>query len=265
VKTSLVVTTYNRKDALALVLGSALAQSAPPDEILVADDGSREDTGELVRSVAAGARVPIRHVWHEDDGFRLAAIRNRAIARAEGDYIVMVDGDLVLHPRFLEDHRAAAREARWVQGGRVLLSEAVTRAALASGRTSFGPFEPGTRNRKNALRAPWLSRLVSYHGDDIYRVRGANLAFWRSDALKVNGFNEDFVGWGREDSEFAARMLHAGIRRLHLKFAAVAFHLWHAEASRALLPQNQAILDHTVASGAVRCAHGLDRHLARTS
>jgi glycosyltransferase involved in cell wall biosynthesis len=260
--TSLVVTTYNRKDALELVLRSAFAQVELPDEIIVADDGSREDTRELVSGLAAGAPVPVRHCWQEDRGFRLAEIRNRAIAMARGDYVIMVDGDVVLGPEFVRDHKRAARRGRWVQGGRVLLGEETTRDALGRGRIAFGPLERGSRNRKNAIRSALLSRLFSHRSDSPYRVRGANLAFWRDDVVAVNGFCEDFVGWGREDSEFAARMLHAGVARLHLKFGAVAYHLWHAEASRETLPRNQEILDRTLATRAARCENGLDRHLA---
>jgi len=263
VRVALVVTTYNRPDALALVLRSALAQVEPPDEVIVADDGSGDDTRAVVARFAAQAPIPVRHSWQEDDGFRLAASRNRACAVAGGDYIVMIDGDLVLEPHFVGDHRRAARRGRFVQGSRALLSEAVTRDALASGLTRFGPASAGLRNRKNAVRSRWLSRLCSYRGRDIFRVRGANLAFWRTDLVAVNGFNEDFVGWGREDSEFAARMQHAGLRRLHLKFAAVGFHLWHPEAVRRALPRNEQLLAETVEARSVRCAHGLDRHLPR--
>ncbi len=262
-RVSLIVTTYNRSDALRLTLESALHQRRPPDEIVVADDGSGEETRALVESFARRGGVPVHHCWHEDRGFRLAEIRNRAIARAAGAYLVMVDGDLVLHPWFVADHLRAARAGRMVQGGRVLLPERTTREALVSGRIAFGALEPGIRNRKNALRPPGLWRLASYHGEDVYRVRGANLACWRDDVIRVNGFDEQFVGWGREDSEFVARMQHAGVRRLNLKFAAVAFHLWHPEASRSLLPRNQELLEATLASGATRCASGIDRHLPR--
>jgi glycosyltransferase involved in cell wall biosynthesis len=259
---SLVVTTYNRPDALELVLRSVRAQVELPGEVVVADDGSREDTGALVQRLAAAFPVSLRHSWQEDDGFRLAASRNRAFALARGDYLVMVDGDVVLDPHFVGDHQRAARRGRFVQGSRALLSEEVTREALALGRTRFGPATPGLRNRKNAVRSAWLSRLASYRSRDIFRVRGANLAFWRDDLLTVNGFNEDFVGWGREDSEFAARMSHAGVQRLHLKFAAVSYHLWHPEAPRRALERNQRLLEETVRTRAVRCENGLDKHLA---
>lgn len=258
---SLIVTTYNRPDALGLVLKSALSQRRAPEELVVADDGSQGETRALVEEVARRAPFPVRHCWHEDRGFRLAEIRNRAIAMVQGTYLVMVDGDLVLDPCFLLDHVQAARPGRMVQGGRVMLSEAVTRDALSSGRIEFGPFEPGTRNRKNAVRNRFLSALASHRSRDPYRVRGANLAFWREEVVRVNGFDEQFVGWGREDSEFVARMQYAGMERLNLKFAAVAYHLWHAEASRALLPRNQEILERTLLTRATRCASGIDRHL----
>ncbi len=177
----------------------------------------------------------------------------------------MVDGDIVLHPRFLEDHLRAARPGRFVQGSRVLLSEAATAAALASGRCAFGPLSPGITNRLNAVRSAVLSRVASHRSDDVFRVRSANLACWREDVLRVNGFDEDFVGWGREDSDFVARLQHAGVVRLHLKFAAIGYHLWHREEPRELLPRNQRILEDTLATRRVRCRNGIDQHLERSS
>ncbi len=255
------VTTYNRKDALALVLESAARMRRRPDELIVADDGSRPGTAELVAAFAARAPFPVRHSWQEDLGFRAAASRNRAFAAAGGDYLVMVDGDIVLHPRFLEDHLRAARRGWFVQGSRVMLSPEATARALASGRTSFGPLARGIGNRLNALHSPLLSRLASHRGTDVFRVRSANLACWREDVLRVNGFDEDFVGWGREDSDFVARLQHAGVVRLHLKFAAIGYHLWHREEPRQALPRNQRILEDTLATRRVRCANGIDRYL----
>ncbi len=259
-RTSLVVTTYNRKDALALVLESALRQRRPPDELVVADDGSRPDTAELVAAFASRSPFPVRHSWQEDLGFRAAASRNRAFAAASGEYLVMVDGDIVLHPSFLEDHLRAARPGRFVQGSRVMLSEQATARALASGRVPMGPLARGIRNRLNAIHSRSLSRLASRRNDDVFRVRSANLACWRSDVLRVNGFDEDFVGWGREDSDFVARLQHAGIPRLQLKFAAIGYHLWHREEPRQALPRNQRILEDTLATRRVRCANGIDKY-----
>jgi glycosyltransferase involved in cell wall biosynthesis len=263
---TLLVSTYERPDALALVLRSALAQTLPAAEVLVADDGSGEATAALVRDFAArfaAAGVPLHHVWQEDDGFRKARVLNAALARAAGDYVVQVDGDLVLHPEFLRSHARFARRGSFVQGSRVLLLPDRTARALARGDTRFGPLEPGLKNRVNALHLPWLSALVPTAQDHLKGTRGVNFAFWRDDALRVNGWNEELQGWGREDSEFAARLLNAGLRRRKLKFAAVGYHLWHPELPRDAVPAHERALRAVVEGRVVRCARGVDAHLGR--
>ncbi len=260
-RTSLVITTYNREDALALVLESAARQTHRPDEVIVADDGSRPETGEVVAAFAARAPFPVRHSWQEDLGFRAAASRNRAFAAASGDYLVMVDGDIVLHRRFLEDHLGAARQGWYVQGSRVMLSPRATARALARKQTSFHPLAPGLGNRLNAFHSRALSAFASHTNTDVFRVRSANLACWRADVLRVNGFDEDFVGWGCEDSDFVARLQHAGVTRMHLKFAAIGYHLWHRHEPRDALPENERRLAETLASWKVRCGNGIEKHL----
>lgn len=257
---SLIVSTYNWEAALGLVLRSVLAQSRLPDEVLIADDGSGPATAELVASYARRCPVPLRHVWHEDRGFRLAAIRNRALAIAEGDYIIMIDGDTIVHPEFVGSHVAFARRGSYVQGGRVMLREAVTRRLLAGERVELGPFTRGIGNRVNAIHASALSRFYSGPSGPVRRTRGANLAYWRDDAVRVNGFNEDIEGWGREDSEFVARMLNVGVRRRNLKFAGVAYHLHHKTRSPADLAANHAIYERAIREGLTWCENGLDKY-----
>jgi len=256
---SLIVTTYNRPDALELVLESALAQSRQPDEIVVADDGSGEETRRVVERAAKTGEVPIRHAWQEDRGFRAAMSRNRAVAMSGGEYIVMVDGDMVLHPDFIADHLAAAERGLFIQGGRVLLDERATREAIEAKRIRFGLFSPGLLNRKNSLRSPLLSSLFSTQSLSLTGVKSCNFALFRDDLVAVNGFDNRFVGWGREDSEFAARLLHAGMVRKNLKFAAVAYHLYHPESPRASLPENDRRLRETVETKRIRCDDGIDR------
>ena len=102
ISTSLIISTYNRSDALELCVKSVLRQSLLPDEIIIADDGSKEETGELIHQLATTSVVPIIHVWHEDLGFRLATIRNKAIVKATKEYIIQIDGDIVLHKDFVK-------------------------------------------------------------------------------------------------------------------------------------------------------------------
>ncbi|MBL0742126.1 glycosyltransferase family 2 protein [Chryseolinea lacunae] len=258
---SLVITTYNRKDALELVLLSIQNQSVLPTEVIVADDGSRHDTRDLVEAYAKTFPVPLHHCWHEDDGFRLSAIRNRAIARARCAYIVMIDGDIILHKHFIRSHKKHARKGVFLQGSRVLLQEAVTQKALHDKNIAFSFFTPGVKNRMNALYLPALSGLVSYLNKDLFAIRGANLSFWRDDIVRVNGFNEDFVGWGREDNEFMVRMQNNNIQCWKMKLEGFGFHLYHPENSRTMLPQNQAILDNAIATHAVRCPNGIDKYM----
>src|SRR3982751_1754779 len=140
-RSSLVLTTYNWPDALHLVLTSALRQSVLPDEVVVADDGSAPPTADVVRAFTprfAERGLPLRHVWHPDEGFRAAAIRNRALAQATGEYILLIDGDCVLHGDFVRSHLAFARPGQFVQGTRVLLDAKRAGRALAGGETRFG-------------------------------------------------------------------------------------------------------------------------------
>ncbi|MFN9500188.1 MAG: galactosyltransferase-related protein, partial [Chryseotalea sp.] len=120
-------------------------------------------------------------------------------------------------------------------------------------------FSTGLKNRLNTIRSKFLSQLFSKENNNIYRVRSMNISFWKTDYEKINGFNNEFVGWGREDSEFAARMWHAGIKRKHIKFAAFGYHLYHNEQPRTALPQNQALLDKTIKEKLITCDNGLNQ------
>jgi glycosyltransferase involved in cell wall biosynthesis len=256
---SLIIATYNWKEALALTLGSAARQTLLPDEVIVADDGSREDTAALVARAAQSFPAPLTHVWQEDRGFRLARIRNLALARARGDYVIQIDGDVVLHPRFVADQARAARPGHFVRGPRVFLPPGLTAEFLA-GRERLPFFwAPGLGKRWGGLRVPVLTRLLLDHRAQ--DARGHCLAFWREDALRVNGFDERFEGWGREDDEFAQRLLNAGVRKRRLRFGGVVYHLHHQAAPRPELGRNDALLDETKRTRRTWCEAGLSQHL----
>ena len=261
---TLLVSTYQWPGALDLVLLSALRQRVPPSQVVVADDGSGEATADVVRALVprfAALDIPLVHVWHPDEGFRLSAIRNRALATATGDYVLMVDGDCVLHVDFVRSHLAFARPGTFVQGSRVFVTRERSAIALDRRDPVFRTLGRGLRNRQNGLSLPWLSPLVPASADPLRGTRGCNMAYWRADALRVNGFNEAFVGWGREDSEFTARMLAVGLRRRRLKFGGIVYHLWHEERPRSAVDENHRIFEAIVRSGASRCEAGLDRYL----
>ncbi|MCG9756126.1 glycosyltransferase family 2 protein [Shewanella insulae] len=255
---SLIITTYNWPTALNAVLASVQRQSRLPDEVIIADDGSGPATRELIDTLKACFPVPLIHSWHEDRGFRLSASRNRAIGLARFDYVIMIDGDLVLHPDFIADHLAVAESDCLVTGKRVKLGPGLSQRILAGGARP-GLFSPGiARGRELALRSRWLCMKSGWGSpDSIEGIHGCNLGFWRQDALTINGFNQAFEGWGPEDKEFALRMYHNGKWRKRVKFYAVAFHLHHKESCRQQLASNNLLFQRTLNQRPIRCAQGI--------
>lgn len=261
-KTSLIITTYNWKEALDLVFRSIARQVEMPDEILIADDGSRPDTAELVARWAMQLPVPVRHVWQEDNGFRLARSRNRAIAAARGDYLIIIDGDMILDRHFIADHKRAARPGYFVQGVRLLTEPEMSQKMLSEGILDLGFFASGVKRRRHTIRNRLLSWLILQHvRTDQKAIRGSNQAYWKNDLLQVNGFDEQMVGWGREDNEIAARLYHCGIKRRNLKFAALTIHLYHRQRKPEGENPNDRYLRETIERRATRCRLGIDQHL----
>lgn len=259
---SLVVTTYERPDALARVLEAVATQSRPPDELLVADDGSGPPTAQLIEQHAARAAYPVRHVWQPHQGFRAGRVRNAAIARARCEYLVLLDGDMVVHPRFIADHLSLARGGYYSQGTRIPLDAAATTRLLLPGSSLPGPLSPGLggARRSYSVRQPALARALREVANGFIAVKACNQGFWRQDLLRANGFDEALTGWGAEDKELCARLQNGGVRRQTLLFAALAWHLDHAPASRVNADANHARWRDTVRSRRVRCDAGIDGH-----
>ena len=261
---SLIITTFNWKEALELSVRSIFNQVHLPSEIIIADDGSDPDTRQLIESLQKESPITIVHSWQQNKGFRLSRSRNKALAVAKGDYIILIDGDIVIEENFIADHIEAARKNYFIQGSRVLLNAAATNRAIASKKLCFSLTDPGMENRKNCIRSSLLSKLFSFSSKRLSGIKTCNFAFWREHAEAINGFNEDFVGWGREDSEFTARMLHYGIKRQNLKFKGVAYHLHHRINSRQHLADNDKILTNTLKQKLVWCDNGLSQHRIKT-
>ena len=258
---TLVINTFDQPDYLARVLAAVTRQTALPDEVVLADDGSGSPTRDLFSSWASRQNLRAVHVWQPHEDFRRARILNQAIAAARSDYQVFLDGDTVPHPDFIADHGAAGRRSFFVQGHRALIGQ---KAAAWFGKNDFhrdrrrAVLQNQISGLKNAFRWPFAVRRTR---NDLCGIRGCNLAVWRDDLVRVNGYNEDFAGWGREDSELAARLFNSGSQRLDLRGRAMCFHLWHPPASRAQLAANDGLLQQTVREKITRCGHGLDRHL----
>ncbi|WP_207432864.1 glycosyltransferase family 2 protein [Sabulibacter ruber] len=267
-KCSLIISTYNWPKALDLCLQSVARQVLLPQEVLIADDGSGQETRELIEHFQKRFPVPLIHVWHPDNGFQRSMILNRAIAQAKEPYIVQVDGDVILHPKFLQDHLTMATPGRFLAGGRINLSEEFTREILDKSIINFSLRDISkTSNLFNGLRSGLLRRFLANRykltGKNKYYVKGCNMSFWRKDLLAVNGYNENYTGWGPEDSEIAARLMNTGIRKMSLKMGGVQYHLHHPYVDTSRKAINEELLRTTIQTNITYCPIGLDQYLAK--
>ena len=271
-KISVVVTTYNRPQALSLVLRALIAQCQPPFEILVADDGSGEPTRLAIRQMAHHADIPIRHLWQNDDGFRAATARNMAVAAAQGELIVFLDGDCIPRTDFIAQHARLAQAGWFVAGSRILLSQTLTHQAEVQqwpmhqwGLWAWlGQNFSGQTNRwlplLNVPGQGWRCRQPQHWQS----ARTCNMAVWRSDLVAVNGFDESYQGWGHEDADLAVRLIRHGVHYKNGRFALTVLHLWHAENDRSLLPENLARLDAILNGSHTQAPVGLAQHSHRS-
>ena len=260
-RVSLIIATYNWPESLILALRSIEKQTIVPEEVVIADDGSTAETKEFIAKFQKDSDLNIIHSWQEDNGFRVAKSRNKAIAKSNYDYIILIDGDMILHPRFIEDHITDAKSGYFVQGSRVLLTQNKTKRVLDQQKINFSFFSIGLLNRQNAFYSSFLSELMSRDKNFLGGIKSCNMAFFKEDCINVNGFNNDFNGWGREDSEFIVRLFNNGIRRKSLHFNAIQYHLWHKENKNTLLNRNDTILQHALINRLHWCDNGIDRYL----
>lgn len=233
---SVLVATYNRPDALAWCLTSLFGQSRLPDEIIVCDDGSGPATRQLLVQLQAHSPVPLIHIWQPDEGFKLAQIRNKGIAKATSRYIVQIDSDVILHPHFVRDHLRVAKPGLFYSGNQVHLDEQQTHLLLTSSPIVHPPLQGNqTLLSWHRLWVPLLQQPVArlYRWPEHYRyVIGCNMAFWRADLLAINGYDESFIGWGWEDTDLAIRLIQLGRSLRLLRFGAIQYHLYHPPSSR---------------------------------
>jgi len=256
---SLIISTYNRPEALAKVLAGVARQLRSPKEILIADDGSTEPTRILIEQWKSKSRVPVGHLWHPDEGFRKTIILNKAIIKAQGEYIVFLDGDCVPHLRFIADHEALAEKGFWVQGRRCFVkSEYVEKFDPATTSVWQWLLRGRISGGFKALRfpAPIIRRGTEQRG-----IIGCNMGMWREDLVAVNGFDEAYTGWGiGEDSDIGSRLYHLGRPRKFVYGHAIIYHLNHPPLSRTQFRDNSARLEETLRAKRVRCEQGLARH-----
>jgi glycosyltransferase involved in cell wall biosynthesis len=255
---SLVVTTYNNPSALRKVVESLGNQTRLPDEVLIADDGSDENTASLVKDLSERAHSPIFHVWQEDKGFRAAKIRNEAIKRSKGNYVILLDGDCIVNRYFISDHLSLAEKGCFIQGKRMHVH-----------RRAVTDFHHGYANSPLTLLKMALTGTISnvHHlirltgcpavkNRKLKGIKSCNMSFFKEDILAVNGFNEDYVGWGNEDSDLACRFFNYGLLKKVHQFMAVCFHLSHP-TNKTMIGGNKQLLVTALSTKGFFCKNGL--------
>ncbi len=260
-KIALLLSTYNWPEALALILKSIKAQSQFPDELLIADDGSKPNTKSLIDAFKTEVSFPVNHIWHEDNGFQKSIILNRAIAATDAEYIIQIDGDCILHKRFIADHTAFAKENQYLYGSRVNIKEEYATKVVDDGKINFNLGSKEIKNKMRTIHSPVLSNFFKPQEELSRKLRGCNVSYWRRDFIAANGYNEDMTGWGKEDSEFILRLVNAGIKGRRLRYRGIVFHIWHKISSKQRLPINENIQQETMAMNRTRCENGVDKYL----
>ena len=265
-RATVVVTTYNKTRELDLVLHGLARQSVMPAEVMVADDGSIDETAQLLNEWQARLDVPLHHVWHEDRGIRKALINNEAVRRSQGDYLIFLDGDSIPHRHWLADHLASARPGRVLCGRRVRLGPEISdRLAPEAVRTGslekiFGSvlksrLRGGTRRFGLGIRFPRpVARLLH---PTTRRLMGVNWSAPRKVFEEVNGYDSEYIGFAGEDADIDLRFRHGGFELYPLLNRAVVYHIYHPEKD---LPEHlRQRVRECEESGRVRCDVGLQQ------
>lgn len=265
---SVIVSTYNQPYLLRRCLLALGQQSYPRYEVLVADDGSGEETRDLIAGIARNCGYPLKHVWHEDDGFRKTVILNKSVLAASGEYLLFIDGDCIPHPDFITQHVLEARPGHYLNGSLIRLgrdlSDRVSEAAIHSARAFSAAWLTrqgrGFNRRYLRLSLPYgLRRQLNRHSPTTLYWLGSNSSCYREDAVAINGFDHRFT-YGFEDADFGYRLELSGVKPRTVRWTAVVLHLWHERpwSSPEVLTANRKLADEPLASGRRRAVIGID-------
>ena len=259
---TLIITTYKWVSALELVLKSLIKQSRYPEQIIIAEDAQDVETANVVKKYNEKYNLKLLHINHPDEGFRRSAILNKAIKAVTSDYIIQLDGDCIMHKHFVRDHAIAAEKNIFISGYRNHLREDFTTRICKTGKLPnfLEKVLFSKINSKYFFSLPKISQKKSfYETETANMVYGCNMSYWKKDVLAINGYDEDFVGWGHEDYEFAQRLINKGVKRKNIRYGAVLFHLYHPEEDRKRGGINMTIRDNTIANKATFCKNGIEK------
>jgi glycosyltransferase involved in cell wall biosynthesis len=266
--TSVILSTYNSPAHLERSLAAYVHQTHKDFELVVADDGSREETREVVRKFRATSGLSVRHVWHKDDGFRKCRIMNKAIVVAKGPYVICTDGDMLPRHDWIAAHLRLAKRRRFLGGGDYRLSPAATSAITLADIASRDAWNVewlkahGLEINSKLIKltiGKWQGRLLDAVNVSWARWTGSSASTFKDHLIEANGFDERFSAWGKEDHELAVRLWNLGLRSRHVRYQAITMHLDHGRPykNEEQFRKNLAILEESRRTKSTRARIGI--------
>lgn len=265
---SVIFTTYNHPKWLEKTLWGFSAQSFRDFEIIVADDGSGDETRQVVESLRSQIDIPIQHLWQEDNGFQKCKILNKAITASRGEYLIFTDGDCIPHPDFVKNHVELARENTMLSGGYFKLPLDVSRAIEKQDILDGNATRPGWLLKHGVPFTPKIAKLISHPAlgailDALTITRatwnGHSSSTWKKHVLATNGFDER-MQYGGQDREFGERLMNMGIKARQVRYRCSCAHLDHGRgyARPESIAKNRSIREFTRSQRITRTDYGIE-------
>ena len=261
-KVALIISTYKSSVALSIIFDAISRQVQLPNEIIIAEDGNDKKTLEVINSWKNKISSKFIHVYQEDIGFRKALILNKAFQLSRSDYIIQIDGDCIPNEYFIYDHIANSKKGFYLYGTRVHILKKYVPKLLEyyqnkNERVFFSFFSPKIKKRFRKIRIPFLKYLYMSKNEISHKFRGCNTSFWRKDFISVNGYNNEFKGWGREDSDLMIRLHNLGVKGKRIKFSAIVYHLDHDQKDESGILNNDLIQKKSILNKKIEADNGL--------
>lgn len=270
-RASVIMSTYNSPEWLEKVLWGYAAQTVSDFEIIVADDGSGNDTKKMLDSISQKSQLSITHVWHKDDGFQKTRILNKAVLASKAEYCIFTDGDCIPREDFVATHLNKRENNTFLSGGYFPLSKHLSN--LVSKKNILNQYcfdlkwlkskglETSFKNIK-LTKSKTIAGFMNSITPTKSTWNGGNASAWKKDILAVNGFDER-MKYGGEDREFGERLVNYGIKAKRVRYFAIILHLEHErgyvndEAWRI----NNDIREATQKEKKIKTLHGINLHV----
>lgn len=269
VQISVIISTYNSVDWLKKVLWSYETQTFKNFEVIIADDGSAQETQDFIESYQKSSSYTVKHIWHPDDGFQKTVILNKAITASEADYLLFTDGDCIARQDFLQVHMNYREQGYFLSGGYFKLPMSISKLVSKSDVVTQNCFNINwlkSHGLKNSIKnlkltaTPSVASILNRFTPTVASWNGHNASGWKADIIKANGFDER-MQYGGEDRELGERLFNSGIKSKQLRYSAVCVHLDHARGyvKPEMLEKNKAIRSTTKSEKLQRTLFGIEK------